>query len=266
LSFKIAVIGGTGVYDPNILDDVRVEKVDTPYGEVSVNLGRYKGKNVAFLARHGADHSVPPHRVNYRANIAALKKLGVCWVLATAAVGSLNPAMQPGHFVAVDQFIDLTKARPQTYFEGGDAGVVHTDMTEPYCPQMRELLRRAAGSLKLVVHAGGTYVCTEGPRFETPAEIRMIQHVGGDLVGMTGVPEVILARELEMCYVTVAMVTNFAAGISPTKLSHQEVLDVMGQNGENIQRLAMQVIDWLDVDRTCPCGGAGVPAGPALRP
>ncbi|MDA8337259.1 MAG: S-methyl-5'-thioadenosine phosphorylase [Peptococcaceae bacterium] len=257
MSFATAFIGGTGVYDPDILDDARLETVDTPYGEAVVNLGRFNGRNVVFLARHGAGHSVPPHRVNYRANMAALKKLGVQSVLATAAVGSLNPSMQPGDFVAVDQFIDLTKSRPQTYFEGGDEGVVHTDMTDPYCPRIRELLGRAGGSLKLVVHAGGTYVCTEGPRFETPAEVRMIQHVGGDLVGMTGVPEVVLARELDLCYSTVAMVTNFAAGISPTRLSHQEVLDVMAQNAGNIQRLAMQVIDWLGADRACPCRGDG---------
>lgn len=254
---RIAVIGGTGVYDPHMLDGVGTETVDTPYGAVTVSVGNFKGRNVAFMARHGAGHSVPPHRVNYRANISALKKLGVESVLATAAVGSLKPTMAPGQFVAVDQFIDLTRSRPQTFFEGGDAGVVHTDMTEPYCPRLRELLRRAAGSLGLVLHQGGTYACTEGPRFETPAEIRMIRQAGGDLVGMTGVPEVVLARELAMCYATVAMVTNFAAGISPTRLSHQEVLDVMGRNAANIQRLLMQVIDWLeDGNRACPCRGA----------
>lgn len=264
MAFEIAVIGGTGVYDPDILDEAGLEKVVTPFGAVEINLGRFKGKNVAFLARHGAGHSIPPHRVNYRANIAALKKLGVRFVLATAAVGSLNQTMQPGHFVAVDQFIDLTKSRSQTYFEGGDAGVTHTDMTEPYCPRMRELLQIAAKDLKIVVHAGGTYVCTEGPRFETPAEIRMIRQMGGDLVGMTGVPEVVLACELQMCYATVAFVTNFAAGMSPDpsegrvpRLSHQEVLDAMAQNAQNIRRLIMQVIDRLDPDQDYPCCGAG---------
>lgn len=258
MGFEMAFIGGTGVYDPGILTEVRSEKVTTPYGEAELNLGRCHGRNVVFLARHGAGHAVPPHRVNYRANIAALKKLGVTAVLATAAVGSLNPAMRPGHFVAVDQFIDLTRLRPQTFFEGNGAGVVHTDMTEPYCPHLRELLLRAGESLNLTVHAGGTYVCTEGPRFETAAEIRMIRLLGGDLVGMTGVPEVVLARELGLCYSTVAMVTNFAAGLSPAPLSHAEVLEAMAQYGENLKRLAMLVIDRLDEARTCPCrGGAG---------
>ena len=252
----IAVIGGTGVYDPGILDGSEIVTVETPYGAATVSLGTFHGRRVAFMARHGEGHSVPPHRVNYRANMAALNKLGVERVLATAAVGSLNPVMAPGHLVAVDQFIDLTKSRPQTFFEGGQAGVVHTDMTQPYCPELRDLLRSAAGRLGLVLHHGGTYVCTEGPRFETPAEIKMIRMVGGDLVGMTGVPEVVLARELGMCYAAVAMVTNFAAGISPTRLSHQEVLEVMGENAAKIRRLLMEVIDGVDGTGGCPCRGA----------
>ncbi len=250
---KIAVIGGTGVYDPGILSDVRGETVSTPYGEVHLKIGMYRGRTVAFLNRHGEDHSVPPHLVNYRANIAALKKLGVKNVLATGAVGSLNPAMQPGHFVFVDQFLDFTKNRQHTFFEGGLSGVVHTDMTSPYCPELREILARAARSYGFHAHAGGTYVCTEGPRFETAAEIKMFRLLGGDLVGMTGVPEAPLAREAEMCYATVAMVTNFAAGISPAPLTHREVVDVMMQNSENIKKLLVQAITWIDPDRTCSC-------------
>lgn len=253
MDVKIAVIGGTGVYDPDILSDVRGETVSTPYGEVHLKIGMYRGRAVAFLNRHREDHSVPPHLVNYRANIAALKKLGVKNVLATGAVGSLNPAMQPGHFVFVDQFLDFTKNRASTFFEGGLSGVVHTDMTSPYCPELRDILARAARSCGFHAHAGGTYVCTEGPRFETAAEIKMFRLLGGDLVGMTGVPEVSLAREAEMCYAAVAMVTNFAAGISPTPLTHREVVDVMMQNGENIKKLLVQAIVWIDPDRACSC-------------
>jgi len=250
---KIAVIGGTGVYNPDIMTNVRNETVNTPYGEVQLKIGHYRGKPVAFMNRHGDDHSVPPHLVNYRANIAALKKLGVKTILATGAVGSLNPAMQPGHFVFVDQFLDFTKNRHNTFFDGGVAGVVHTDVTDPYCPELREILCRAARSLGLTAHPSGTYVCTEGPRFETAAEIKMFRLLGGDLVGMTGVPEASLAREGEMCYATIAMVTNYAAGISPTRLTHREVVDVMMQNVENIRKLIMQAIAWIDQDRGCAC-------------
>lgn len=253
---SIAVIGGTGVYDPELLEDVVEEAVATDYGMVIVACGTYRGKEVAFLTRHGADHSVPPHLINYRANIMALKKLGVRSILATAAVGSLNPQMKPGEFIFVDQFIDFTKGRAQTFFENRAEGVVHVDLTEPYCPELRKILVRAAQLLNLPTCDGGTYVCTEGPRFETPAEIKMFRQLGGDLVGMTGVPEVVLAREAEICYATVALVTNFAAGIAPHRLSHQEVVEMMQGRGEDIRRLLMQAVSWIDEGRECACQAA----------
>ena len=250
---QIAIIGGTGVYDPNILSGITDELITTPYGNVTVKTGTYRNRSVVFMNRHGDGHTLPPHLVNYRANIAALKKIGVKYILATAAVGSINPAMQPGHFVLVDQFLDFTKNRQATFFDGGDAGVVHTDMTQPYCPELRDVLSRAARSLRLPSHPVGTYVCTEGPRFETSAEINMYRLLGGDLVGMTGVPEAPLAREAEMCYATAAVVTNYAAGISPTNLSHQEVLDIMQQNGANIRNMLLQAVVWIETDRRCTC-------------
>lgn len=250
---QIAIIGGTGVYNPDILSDVKEEVVVTPYGSVPVKIGQYRNRSLAFLNRHGDGHSLPPHLVNYRANIAALKKIGVKFILATAAAGSINPAMLPGHFVFVDQFLDFTKCRQSTFFDGGASGVVHIDMTHPYCAELRDVLFRAARSARLTAHPTGTYVCTEGPRFETAAEIQMYRLVGGDLVGMTGVPEAPLAREMEMCYAAVAMVTNFAAGISPTNLTHQEVLDNMRLSGENIRELLMQTVLWIDQDRSCVC-------------
>ena len=253
MSAQIAIIGGTGVYDPHIMDDIKEITVSTPYGEVQLKTGQYRGRPLVFMNRHGDGHTLPPHLVNYRANIAALKKIGVKHVLATAAVGSINPAMLPGHFVFVDQFLDFTKNRPSTFFDGGDAGVVHTDVTQPYCPELRDVLSRSARSAMLPSHPVGTYVCTDGPRFETSAEIKMFRLMGGDLVGMTGVPEAPLAREAEMCYATVAMVTNFAAGISPTNLTHQEVLDTMRQNSENIRKLLLQAVLWIETDRPCVC-------------
>jgi 5'-methylthioadenosine phosphorylase len=251
---RLAIIGGTGVYDPRILADIREESVSTPYGDVNLRVGTYEGEEVAFLPRHGAKHSVPPHLINYRANIWALKMIGVERVIATTAVGSLNKAMKPGDFVLIDQFLDFTKYRAATFFEGGEMGVVHTDFTEPYCPECRAVLSRAAKSIGITAHEGGCYVCTEGPRFETPAEIRMFATFGGDLVGMTNVPEVVLAREAGLCYATVSMVTNFAAGISPQALTHEEVLEVMAENAENLKRLVMGTLRAIPVERGCTCG------------
>lgn len=254
---KIAVIGGTGVYDAKLLQNVAARTVETPYGEVSYQAGEYAGKEVAFLPRHGSRHSIPPHLVNYRANIWAIKQIGATHVISTTAVGSLNREMKPGDFVLADQFLDFTKGRVSTFYEGGARGVVHVDVTEPYCPQLRGTLWQAAQALGLPAHNGGVYVCTEGPRFETAAEVKMYAQLGGDLVGMTNVPEVVLAREAELCYATISMVTNFGAGISPQALTHGEVIDIMKQNASNLQSLLMRAIESIDVDdRTCRCGQA----------
>ncbi|MCQ2559286.1 MAG: S-methyl-5'-thioadenosine phosphorylase [Clostridia bacterium] len=251
MGVKIAIIGGTGVYDPSILEQIQEKTVETEFGSVPVKIGSLQNKEVAFITRHGFEHSVPPHLINYRANIAALKKLGVKSIFATAAVGSLNLDMKPGDLVLADQFLDFTKVRQHTFF--GVGRVVHLDMTVPYCADLRAELQKAAAKLKFSCHNGGTYVCTEGPRFETPAEIKMFALLGGDLVGMTSVPEVTLAREAEICYATIAMVTNFAAGISPTALTHQEVLEVMAENAVKLRQLLIETISNLDPDRECIC-------------
>jgi 5'-methylthioadenosine phosphorylase len=250
---RIAIIGGTGLYDPRILENVREEKIITPYGEVQYKVGDYAGRSVAFIPRHGSKHSIPPHLINYRANIWAMKRIGVQCIIATTAVGSLNLAMAPGHFVFTDQFLDFTKNRVTTFYEGGERGVVHVDVTEPYCPSLRTILSAAAKVNDIPAHDKGTYVCTEGPRFETPAEIKAFALLGGDLVGMTNVPEVVLAREAEMCYATVSMVTNYAAGISPQPLTHHEVLETMHANMENIKKLVMDAIGRINTDVECQC-------------
>ncbi|HEX3032825.1 MAG TPA: S-methyl-5'-thioadenosine phosphorylase [Bacillota bacterium] len=252
MTVSFAVIGGTGVYDPEILENTRQEILSTPYGEVEVQIGTYFSREIAFLPRHGAGHSLPPHRINYRANIKALQQLGVKKIIATAAVGSLNLDMAPGEFILVDQFIDFTKNRPSTFFEGGE-GVVHIDMTYPYCGELREGIKQASALLGQRLGMGGTYVCTEGPRFETPAEIRAYRLLGGDLVGMTSCPEVVLARECEMCYATVAMVTNFAAGISSQALTHIEVVETMKENSRNLRNLLMKTMEILSEERNCSC-------------
>jgi 5'-methylthioadenosine phosphorylase len=258
---RAAVIGGTGFYSPGLLDEERDLTVATPYGEVALKEGSYHGKELVFLARHGVDHAFPPHLVNYRANIWALKALGVQTVLATAATGSLNKDMRPGEVVLVDQFLDFTKSRPQTFYEGGEAGVLHVDMTEPYCPEVRRHLITVAQQLQQRVHPKGTYVCTEGPRYETPAEIQMYRQLGGDVVGMTSVPEVVLAREAGLCYATLALVTNYAAGISKNPLSHREVLEEMARSQEVLRKLIFSALVTLPEERNCACARAAAELG-----
>jgi len=249
----IAIIGGTGVCDPSMLDHVKEESLDNFYGTIKYMRGTYQGKDIIFLPRHGKNHQIPPHLINFRANILGLKKLGVTAILATTAVGSLNPDDKPDDFVLADQFLDFTKTRHTTFFDGGRNGVVHVDMTEPYCPDLRHSVVEAAKELNYVVHPSGTYVCTEGPRFETPAEIKMFKQMGGDLVGMTNVPEVCLAREAEMCYATISMITNFAAGISKEPLTHAEVLECMAKNSERLKTLLLKTIELYDDNDNCPC-------------
>ncbi|HHY48024.1 MAG TPA: S-methyl-5'-thioadenosine phosphorylase [Firmicutes bacterium] len=252
---RVAIIGGTGVLDPGLLKDICEHVISTPYGDAAVKTGTYGEEEVAFIARHGWTHSIPPHKVNYRANISALKQIGVTRIIATSAVGSLNPDMKPGDCVVLDQFIDFTKARASTFFDGGDGGVVHTDFTEPYCKEIRACLIKAGQDLGIPTHVRGTYVATEGPRFETAAEIRMFRLLGGDVVGMTNVPECVLAREAGICYAAVAVVTNFAAGISSRPLSHQEVVEVMHENSERLRKIIARTIETLPARPGCDCPG-----------
>lgn len=254
----LGIIGGTGVYEPSWLTSAREVRFTTPWGEVAMVEGQMaENVRVCFLNRHGGGHRLPPHRVNYRGNLWALRAAGVERVVATQAVGSLNTAMEPGKMVLCDQFMDFTKSRVQTFFEGGEDGVVHTDMTAPYCAQMRAILNRVGTSAQLAIASRGTYVATEGPRFETPAEIRAYRLLGGDVVGMTGVPEVVLARELGLCYASVALVTNFAAGISERPLTHAEVLEVMAANTQAIKTLIMAAVPDLAEPKHCKCSDGG---------
>jgi 5'-methylthioadenosine phosphorylase len=252
-AMRAAIIGGSGVDVTSLLDTVRPRSVDTPFGGVDIETGSFQGQDVGFLRRHGPGHSVPPHRINYRANVWALRQLGVERVLTTAAVGSLREEMGPGHFVIVDQFLDFTKQRASTFHEGGPEGVVHVDVTEPFCPELRELLVSHGTSLDLPVHDGGVYACAEGPRYETAAEVRAFAMLGGDVVGMTVVPEVVLARELGLCYANIASVTNVAAGLSDQPLSHEEVLQAQAGSAERLERLLTAVLGDIPAERTCSC-------------
>ena len=239
---EFGVIGGTGFYRFTNGQESDGLEVATRYGGVTVDRARVGEVEVAFVARHGREHSVPPHRVNYRGNIAALRELGVKNILASAAVGSLSEEMPPGSLVVVTQFLDFTRGRPSTFFDGDGEEVRHVDMTEPYCAHLRAELQAAAEALGEKVHAGGTYVCAEGPRVETPAEIEMFRKLGGDVVGMTSVPEVVLAREVGICYAAVGIVTNWAAGVSKEPVRHGEVSSFMEEQTPRVRALFEQVV------------------------
>ncbi len=252
MSIELAVIGGTGLDLTNMMTGREEIEVLTSYGKALVNRGMLAGVKILFMYRHGQEHTIPPHSINYRANIAALKELGANAVIASAAVGSIHKEYSPGDLVLPDQFIDFTKARHHTFFDE-PGKVVHTDMTEPFCPGLRSAINAAAGRIGTKIHSNGTYVCVEGPRFETAAEIRAYALLGGDLTGMTVVPEIILAREAGICYAAIAIVTNYGAGISSTLLTHREVCEMMLiQEPRLISILRETIVASIDMEK-CAC-------------
>jgi 5'-deoxy-5'-methylthioadenosine phosphorylase len=210
----LAIIGGSGLTQLANLQVVRREIMRTPYGDPSgaITLGTIRGQSVAFLARHGYGHTIPPHKVNYRANMWALAQHEVEYVVAVASVGGIRPDLGPGTLAIPDQIIDYTHGRDFTYFHGTDRSVVHIDFTNPYCEALRQRLLQAANLAGEPLLAGGTYAATQGPRLESAAEIDRLERDGADMVGMTGMPEAALARELGLCYAAIAVVVNYAAG------------------------------------------------------
>ncbi|MFF2081553.1 S-methyl-5'-thioadenosine phosphorylase [Kitasatospora sp. NPDC058162] len=260
---ELGVIGGSGLYA--LLDDVTEVAVDTPYGPPSdsVFLGVIAGRRVAFLPRHGRDHRLPPHRIDYRANLWALRSLGVRQVLGPCAVGGLRPEYGPGTLLVPDQFVDRTSGRAQTYYDGlplsdGTAPeVVHVSMADPYCPAGRAAALDAARSVAWEPVDGGTLVVIEGPRFSTRAESRWFTANGWSVVGMTGHPEAVLARELGLCYTSLALVTDLDAGVEAGEgVTHTEVLKVFGQNVDRLRTVLFKALESLPVTRDCVCSHA----------
>lgn len=248
-----AIIGGTGVYDTGFKS--RKEIISTRYGDVEVDIVNINGEEIVFLPRHGKNHSVPPHLINYRANLMALKQLGVEFIYATAAVGSCNESFHPGDVVIIKDFIDFTKSRSLTFYEGGEGGVKHVEMTEPYCSYLRSRFVEKAGVHNLQVKGEAVYVCTEGPRFETSSEIKMYKTLGGDVVGMTNVPEVVLAKELKMCYACVGIITNWCTGIKGEVTLH----DIKGSMDKNKEKITEIFVDILSKELTrenCNCNNS----------
>lgn len=250
----IGVIGGSGLYA--FLDDAHEVAVDTPYGDPSdpLVIGTVHGRSVAFVPRHGRDHRFPPHRIPYRANLWALRSVGVRQVLAPCAVGGLQPALGPGALVVPDQLVDRTSGRIQTFHE---TGAVHVSFADPYCPVGRRVAVASAADAGWPATDGGTMVVVEGPRFSTRAESQWFGRQGWSVVNMTGHPEAVLARELALCYTAVAVVTDLDAGIEGSvAVTQEEVFRFFGESTARLRDLLYDVIAALPVDRTCACGSA----------
>jgi 5'-methylthioadenosine phosphorylase len=240
---KIGIIGGSGLDDPKLLKDYEEVTMTTKYGNPSSSFmtGTIKGKDVVILARHGRDHSIYPSGVNYRANVLALKNIGCTHILATTAVGSLREEMHPGHLVFPDQVIDFTKKREYTFFH--EEKVIHTPMADPFSENLRNLLINSAKSLELIFHSKGTVVTIEGPRFSTRAESYMFRMLGADVINMSTVPEVFLARELEMEYATVAMSTDYDCWKENEEpVTFERILEIYKKNSENVKKLIVETI------------------------
>ncbi len=241
----LGLIAGTGFYNWDALQNQREKKIETPYGTATVFLGEVATpagpKQMVFLPRHAKNHTIPPHKINYRANIWALHNLGVTKIIAVNAVGSLLRDVPPGSVVLVDDFLDFTYDREQTFFTGGEAGLQHTDMTDCYDTAWQREISAAAAKAGVPLVQGGVYVCVQGPRFETRAEIRAYAKLGGTVSGMTGVPEVTLANELGLKYGSLALVTNFCCGLAPA-VSDDEVRRVMAKNTEQLAKILLELV------------------------
>ncbi len=240
---KLAFIGGTGLTAMENLEILRKEQVGTPYGVPSgpLTFGHLAGQEVIFLARHGEHHSIPPHKVNYRANIWALKRAGVEQIIAVAAVGGITEAMGPAQVAIPDQIIDYTYSREHTYFDGGGQPVTHVDFSYPYSETLRNKLFAAAEGLDFSVERSGVYGATQGPRLETAAEIRRMKQDGCDLVGMTGMPEAVLAHELELQYACCAVVANWAAGCTEGIITMEEIEQTLELGMQRVRTLLERV-------------------------
>jgi 5'-methylthioadenosine phosphorylase len=258
---EFGVIAGSGIYHMPELEIINSVKLRSPYGEPSdiFRIGRLSGKEVAFLPRHGSMHHIPPHRINYRANIWGFRELGVKKILTIGATGGISKKMRPGAIIVLDQIIDMTSGRDATFYDEDE--VVHIDFTEPFCPNLRKALIDAAAKTGTTVVKKGTYIAVNGPRLETAAEIKAFARHGADVVGMTGMPEAVLARELEICLAGLAVVTNAAAGLTEGKLTATEVVEAMKSSTEQIKALLKAFFSLDFTGSACSCGSALKNAG-----
>jgi 5'-methylthioadenosine phosphorylase len=255
---EIGVFGGSGFY--SLIEGMHELKVETPYGAPSdvLAVGEMLGHHVAFLPRHGKTHSLPPHAINYRANLYAMKELGVTRIIAPTAAGSLQGWVKPGDFVVSDQLVDRTNARKDTFYDGPIT--THVSFAHPYCPQLRELAIDVIGKLEIPVHERGTVVCIQGPRFSSVAESRWYAAAGWEVINMTQYPEAYLARELEICYTNIALITDYDVGLEGEEgiepVTHEGVVKVFNENNERVKRVIKDMITQMPAKRKCNCGSA----------
>jgi 5'-methylthioadenosine phosphorylase len=256
-SATIGIIGGSGLYSMSGLKDTREIRVKTPFGEPSdaIVVGRLEGKRVAFLARHGRGHRILPSEINFRANICAMKQLGVERIISVSAVGSLQEDLRPGEFLVADQFVDRTKNRLSTFFGGGL--VAHVAFDKPTCAQMSAVLADASVHCGVKVHRRGTYVCIEGPQFSTLAEAHLHRQLRFEVIGMTNVTEAKLAREAEICYATIAMITDYDCWHPEHEsVTATQIIATLNQNAENALKVMREAVRTMPGERSCKCGAA----------
>ncbi len=249
----LGIIGGSGLYAIEGIVIKEIKKISTPFGSPSdsYRLGEFSNKEIVFLPRHGSLHNIPPHKINYRANIWGFKELGAERIISLSAAGGISPGMKPGIIVVPDQVIDMTKGRDSTFYDGDK--VVHIDFTEPYCPELRGYILGAGKKSGIDLKSSGTYVCVNGPRLETKAEIKFFSGIGADVVGMTAMPEAPLAREAEICFAGVIVVTNYAAGITEKRLLATEVIMMMKETTLRLEGLLKEVFKFVPDERRCAC-------------
>ncbi|MFH1094122.1 MAG: S-methyl-5'-thioadenosine phosphorylase [Candidatus Omnitrophota bacterium] len=255
-NIKIGIIGGSGIYDIEGVKNVEMIEVDTPYGAPSdkIIVGVLGGVKFAFLPRHGRGHKISPSELNFRANIYAFKKLGVEKVLSMSAVGSLKEELKPRDFVIPDQLFDRTKNRASTFF--GEGIVAHVGFAEPFCARLSQVAYETAKQLGITVHKGGTYICMEGPQFSTKAESNVYRQLGFSIIGMTALPEAKLAREAEMCYVTIALVTDYDCWKEDEEVSVEKILANLSANSDNAKQFIKTILSKLNDSDTCACSSA----------
>lgn len=250
---EIGIIGGTGIYDSGLLSEAKEITVDTPFGKTSdsITVGIFKGRKVAFMPRHGRKHTIPPHLINFRANIWAFKEMGIKRIIAPSAVGSLQERLKPGDLALPSQFIDFTKSRKTSFFE--EEKVIHISVADPFCPELQSATIKAVDNLHLKIHRDCTYVCIEGPRFSTRAESKFYKKViGADIIGMTLVPECQLAREGQMCYVSISTVTDYDVW-AERPVTAKEVIETLTKNIETTKKILTLLPDFIPPQRRCSC-------------
>ena len=252
---EIGIFGGTGIYDSGLLEDAREVDIDTPYGKPSdtITVGTFKGRKIAFLPRHGKKHTIPPHMINFKANIWAFKELGVTRIIAPSAVGSLKEELAPGHFVLPSQFLDFTKSRDGSFSK--DDRVIHISVADPFCPELQSSITEVTNDLNIHIHKDCTYVCIEGPRFSTKAESKFYRSTGADIIGMTLVPECQLAREAQICYASISTVTDYDVW-AEKPVTAKEVLETLSKNVEGTKKILTELIEKIPKTRSCSCAKA----------